>query len=224
MQRSEVFHIQDLLNEAGTVVCNIFAFNLIAFTADKYPELAFRLMEIEEPNIARDEAIDIIIGSLIENCSNDDLELYLAVIKTLPRWKNGGTSEAHFIHLNKKLLLRAIHFNNNDVITKIVDIVKKFNTLVELEEIKELNKFSEILIEKQLIILFILCLSQILLTMKNQLIVFLNKKTLKDKFIIQCSKLSFEELVQLLKKAMEGLKLIYNLNLIFNLKIDETNH
>lgn len=68
---SEVFHIQDLLNEAGNGrMQHICISNLIAFTADKYPELAFRLMEIEEPNIARDEAIDIIIGPLICTSSN----------------------------------------------------------------------------------------------------------------------------------------------------------
>lgn len=202
---SEVFHIQDLLNEAGNGrMQHICISNLIAFTADKYPELAFRLMEIEEPNIARDEAIDIIIGSLIENCSNDDLELYLAVIKTLPRWKNGGTSEAHFIHLNKKLLLRAIHFNNNDVITKIVDIVK-FNTLVELEEIKELNKFSEILIEKA-IDYTVYSLPEPDITNNEKSINSLpeQENIKKDKFIIQCSKLSFEELVQLFEESYGG--------------------
>ncbi|MCQ4141889.1 ATP-binding protein [Chryseobacterium sp. EO14] len=199
---SEVFHIQDLLNEAGNGrMQHICISNLIAFTADKYPELAFRLMEIEEPSIARDEAIDIIIGPLIENCSNDDLELYLAVIKTLPRWKNGGTSEAHFIHLTKKLLSRAIHFNNNDVITKIVDIVK-FNTLVELEDIKELNKFSEILIEKAIDYAVYSLPEPVITNNEKSINNFPEQENIKkDKFIIQCSKLSFEELVQLFEES-----------------------
>lgn len=199
---SEVFHIQDLLNEAGNGrMQHIYISNLIAFTADKYPELAFRLMEIEEPSIARDEAIDIIIGPLIEDCSNDDLELYLAVIKTLPRWKNGGTSEAHFIHLTKKLLSRAIHFNNNDVITKIVDIVK-FNTLVELEDIKELNKFSEILIEKAIDYTVYSLPEPVITNNEKSINNFPEQESIKkDKFIIQCSKLSFEELVQLFEES-----------------------
>ena len=199
---AEVFHIQDLLNEAGNGrMQHICISNLIAFTADKYPELAFSLMEIEEPNIARDEAIDIIIDPLIENCSNDDLELYLAVIKTLPRWKSGGTSETHFIHLTKKLLLRAIHFNNNEVITKIVDIVK-FNTLVELEDVKELYKFSEILIEKG-IDYTVYSLPEPVITNneKSTNNVPEQENIKKDKFIIQCPKLSFEELVQLFEES-----------------------
>jgi len=195
---SEVFHIQNLLNDAGNGrMQHICISNLIAFTADKYPELAFRLMEIEESNIARDEALDIIIGPLIENSSNDDLELYLAVIKTLSRWKNGGTSEAHFMHLTKKLLLRAIHFNNNDIIAKIVDIVK-FNTLVELEDIKELNEFTEILIEKGIdYTVYSLPDPVITNNEKSNNNVPEQENIKNDKFIIQCPKLSFEELVQL---------------------------
>ncbi|WP_298137031.1 NACHT domain-containing protein [Flavobacterium sp.] len=201
----EVFHTQDLLNEAGNGrMQHICISNLIAFTADKYPELAFRLMEIEEPNIARDEAIDIIIGPLIENCSNDDLELFLAIIKTLSRWKNGGTSDAHFIHLTKRLLLRAINFNNNDVITKIVDIVK-FNTLVELEDMKELNKFSEILIEKGIDYTVYSLPNPVMADIKNvdENIPEL-EKIKKEKFIIQFPKLSFEELVQLFEESYDS--------------------
>src|SRR5690606_30564322 len=97
---SEVFHIQDRLYDAGNGRMRYICLsNLIAFIANKYPELAFQLMELEEPHIERDETIDIIFGPLIENCHNDDLELYLAIIKTLPRWKNGGTSEGYFINL-----------------------------------------------------------------------------------------------------------------------------
>ncbi len=199
---SEVFHIQNLLNDAGNSrMQHICISNLIAFTADKYPELAFRLMEIEKPNIARDEAIDIIIAPLIENCSNDDLELYLAVIKTLPRWKNGGSSEAHFIHLTKKLLLRAIHFNNNDVITEIVDIVK-FNTLVKLEDIKELHKFSEILIEKGIDYTAYSLPEPIITNNEKSTNNVLEQEDIKkDKFIIECPKLSFEELVKLFEES-----------------------
>jgi len=200
---SEVFHIQNLLNDAGNGrMKHICISNLIAFTADKYPELAFRLMEIEEPNIARDEALDIIIAPLINNCSNDDLELYLAVIKTLPRW-NDGTSEAHFINLIKKLLLRAIHFNNNGVITKIVNIVK-FNALVELEDIKKLDKISEILIENG-IDYTVYSLPEPVVTNNEKSTNYVpeQENVKKDKFIVQCPKLSFEELVKLFEDNYE---------------------
>ena len=142
---SEVFHIQDRLNDAGNGrMRHICLSKLIAFTANKYPELAFQLMELEEPYIVRDEAIDIIIEPLIENCQNDDLELYLAIIKTLPRWENG---ESHFISLSKTLLARAIYFNNEEIIKGVLSVVK-FNILVELEDEKILSKFTEIFIER----------------------------------------------------------------------------
>ena len=201
----EVFHIQDRLGEAGNGrMHHICLSDLIAFTSDKYPQLAFQLMQIEEPNISRDETIDRVISPLIENCSNDDLELYLAIIKTLSRWKNGATSEGHFLHLTKKILVRAIHFNHNEIIVKILDIVK-FNTLVELEDEKELSKFSEILAKKGIdYSTYSLPIPESIDDDKEINPISNEQSVRKDKFIIRNDKLQFEELTQLFEDNYEG--------------------
>lgn len=202
---SEVFHIQDRLNDAGNGrMRHICLSNLIAFTANKYPELAFRLMELEEPHIARDEAIDIIIDPLIENCENGDLELYLAIVKTLPRWKNGGTSEANFISLAKKLLKRAIYFNNHEVIKGVLDMVK-FNALVELEDEMVLSKFSEIFIERG-IDYTVYSLPNLETISDNKATNVLPKQqnSQKEKFVIHHHKLQFNELVELFDNHYEA--------------------
>ncbi len=200
----EVFHIQDRLNDAGNGrMRHICLSNLIAFTATKYPELAFRLMELEEPHIARGEAMDIIIDPLIENCENDDLELYLAIIKTLPRWENGGTREAHFISLAKTLLARAIYFNNAEVIKGVLDIVK-FNALVELEDDKALSKFSEIFRERGIdYTVYSLPNPEIINDDEVTNVVPEQQKNRKEKIVIHHQKLQFEELVDLFDNNYE---------------------
>jgi|GEM_PF-1855786 len=202
---SEVFHIQDRLNDAGNGrMRHICLSNLIAFTANEYPELAFRLMELEEPHIARDEAIDIIIDPLIENCGKDDLELYLSIIKTLPRWKNGGTSEAHFISLAKKILTRAIYFNNDKVIKGVLGVVK-FNTLVELEDEKELSKFSEIFIERGIdYTIYSLPNPKTINDDKVTTEIPEQRNSQKEKFVINHQKLQFNELVELFGNNYEA--------------------
>lgn len=202
---SEVLHIQDQLNDAGNGrMRHICLSNLIAFTANKYPELTFRLMELEEPHIARDEAIDIIIDPLIENCENGDLELHLAIIKTLPRWENGGTSEAYFISLAKKLLARAIYLNNDEVIKGVLDVVK-FNALVEVEDEKKLSKLSEIFIERGI--------DYTVYSLPNPEIINVDKVTTgipeqqndpKEKFVINHQKLQFNEVVELFDNNYEA--------------------
>lgn len=204
----EVFHIQDRLGEVGNGrMHHICLSDLITFTSDKYPQLAFQLMQIEEPNISRDETIDRVISPLIENCSNNDLELYLAIIKTLSRWQNGATSEGYFLHLAKKILLRAIHFNHKEIIVKILDIVK-FNTLVELEDEKELSKFSEIL-TKNGIDYTVYSLPNPEIINDNNIInnISNEKSAQKDKFIIRNDKLQFEELTQLFENNYEGFEI-----------------
>lgn len=202
---SEVFHIQDKLNDAGNGrMRHICLSNLIAFTANRYHELAFRLMELEEPHIARDEAIDIIIDPLIENCENDDLELYLAIIKTLSRWKNGGTIEAHFISLAKTLLARAIYFNNQEVIKAVLDIVK-FNTLVELEDEKTLIKFSEIFRERGIDYNDYSLPNPDIVNNEKETNVFPHQQnSTKEKFVINHKKLQFNELVELFDNNYEA--------------------
>jgi len=198
---SEVLHIQDRLSEVGNGrMQHICLSYFIRFSASRYPELAFKLMELEEPNIARDEATDIIISPLIENCSNNDLELYLSIINTLPRWGNSS----HFLNLAETLLKRAIHFNNSVVIEKILDAVK-FNALVELEDAKELKVFSEILIEKG-IDYTIYSLPDPNVDNSNSKAVDIisdYKDSNKDKFIVHHNKLEFKELIQLFEDDYE---------------------
>lgn len=145
---AEVFYIQDKLGEAGNGrMRHICLSELIAFTSARYPALGFALMQMEEPNIARGEAMSIIFEPLISKCSENDLVLYLALIKTIIRIKDTGSSDGHFIHLAKKLLLRAIHFNNSEVIENILDLIK-FNLEVELKDEKELIKISQLLVDQ----------------------------------------------------------------------------
>lgn len=198
---SEVLHIQDRLSEVGNSrTQHICLSYFIRFSASRYPELAFKLMELEESNIARDEATDITINPLIESCSNDDLELYLSIIKTLPRWENGS----HFLSLAEVLLKRAIHFNNSVIIEKILDAVK-FNAFVELEDAKELRVFSEILIEKGI--------DHTIYSLPDPNVDNNNSKAVdiisdyqdsnKDKFTVHYDKLEFEELIQLFEDDYE---------------------
>ena len=198
---SEVLHIQERLSEVGNSrTQHICLSYFIRFSASRYPELAFKLMELEESNIARDEATDITINPLIENCSNDDLELYLSIIKTLPRWEN----RSHFLSLSESLLRRAVHFNNSEVIGKILNAVK-FNTLVELEDPKELKVFSEILIEKG-IDHTIYSLPYPSMDNNNREAVDIiseYQESIKDKFTLRHNKLEFDELVKLFENDYE---------------------
>ncbi|NDP22685.1 MAG: NACHT domain-containing protein [Paludibacter sp.] len=201
---SEVFHIQDILGRAGNGrMRHICLSDLISFTSEKYPQLAFQLMQTEESNISRDETISRVITPLIEICSNEDLELYLAIIKTLSRWKNAGSSEGHFLYLAQKLLLRAIHFKNIKIIGEILDIVK-FNTLIELEDKKELSKFSKILTENGINYTLYSIPNPEIITDNNIISTVLNEQSVqKDKFIIRHDKLQFEELIQLFEDNFE---------------------
>lgn len=142
---SEVLYIQGKLFGAGNGrMYHICLSELLAYAAKSYPSLAFDLMQREEVNISRDETIHYITAPLIRNCPKEHLELYFSLIKTLPRWRNGGTSEGYFLQLSGILLSRAADFKDEEIILKIINLVK-FNLLVELEEPKELLKFSEIL-------------------------------------------------------------------------------
>lgn len=147
---AEVFYIQDKLGEAGNGrMLHICLSELIAFTSKRYPALSFTLLQMEEPNIARGEAMSRIFEPLINESSENDLALYLAVVKTIIRIKDTGSSDGYFVHLAKKTLLRAIHFNNNDVIENLLDLIK-YNLEVELKDEKELIKFSKFLADNGL--------------------------------------------------------------------------
>lgn len=144
----EIFHIQNHLKGAGNGrMQHIALSNFIAFTAERYPELGFKLLQFEEASLGRNEAVKIVIDSLISKCEQKDLHLHFAAIKTLERWRDGSSSESTFIDLSKLLLSRAKFFSDEDMISSIIEMVK-FNLLVELEDKKEMEKFTVFLIEE----------------------------------------------------------------------------
>lgn len=145
---SEVFYIQDKLGEAGNGrMRHICMCDLIAFTSTRYPALSFTLLQLEEDNIARSEAMSRIIGPMINNSTESDLVLYLALVKTVIRLKDTGTSDGHFIHLAKKILNKAIRYNTIEIIEEVLELIR-YNLEVELKDEKELIKFSGLLSDK----------------------------------------------------------------------------
>ncbi|MEJ7822218.1 MAG: NACHT domain-containing protein [Chitinophagaceae bacterium] len=144
---SEIFKIQYKLSNAGNGrMLHICLSELISFTAEHYPELAFILLKKEEKNLWREEAIDIIFEPLIKTATKDNLPLFFSIVKTLPRWDKGGTRDNFFLTLSIHLLKRAIQLQENSFISTLLDVVKQ-NTLIELEDLGELEKFSEVFIE-----------------------------------------------------------------------------
>ena len=119
---------------------------LIEFTAERFPELAFILLEKEEKNLWREEAIDIVFEPLIKASTKENLPLLFSIVKTLPRWDKGGTRDNFFLTLSLQLLKRAIQLQEDSFIDDLLKVVKQ-NTIVELEDSTELEKFSEVFIE-----------------------------------------------------------------------------
>lgn len=200
-----VLEIIDTLSDAGNArMYHIALSDLIEFTADKYPELAFRLMESKEQYINRDEAIDRVLTPLIKKCTVGDLELYLAIIKTLPRW-NGASYEGHFIRLSKTVLQRAIELSNNNIIAKVLDLVR-FNALVEHEDKKRLFPFSKLL-EDNGIDYNLYLLPSPTKNHQNELPRNMSKKASdkKEKFPITVEVLEFEELKKIFEEDYKKL-------------------
>lgn len=139
---SQIFHIQNNLSDAGNGrMHHICVSELIAFTAEYYPELAFKLLEKEECNISRDETYNIVFKPLIRESSSDHLRLFLSLIKTIPRWEHVDSGDNHFIELCLSLLQRAIQLHDENFIRELLDIVKH-NVLVELNKPEELCRFT----------------------------------------------------------------------------------
>jgi hypothetical protein len=144
---SEVFDVQNRLSDAGNGrMLHICLSELIEFTAERYPELAFILLEKEEKNLWREEAFNIVFEPLIKASTKENLPLIFSIVKTLPRWDKGGTRDNFFLTLSLQLLKRAIQLQEDSFIRELLKVVKQ-NTLVELEDITELEKFSEVFIE-----------------------------------------------------------------------------
>ena len=142
---SDVFNIQNQLADVGrSRMHHICLSELISFTLEIYPELALQLLEREDKNLGREEAIGIILEPVIKKANKENLTLILSIIKTLPRWESIGDN--HFLVLSLQLLKRAIQLDDNAFISRLLEVVKQ-NVLVELENSQELEKFSEVLIE-----------------------------------------------------------------------------
>lgn len=144
---SEVLDVQYRLSDAGNGrMLHICLSELIEFTAERFPELAFILLEKEEKNLWREEAIDIVFEPLIKTATKEELPLFFSIVKTLPRWDKGGTRDNFFLTLSLQLLRRAIQLQEDSFIGDLLKVVKQ-NTIVELEDSTELEKFSEVFIE-----------------------------------------------------------------------------
>lgn len=145
---AEVLNVQYRLSDAGNGrMLHICLSELIEFTAERFPELAFILLEKEEKNLWREEAIDIVFEPLIKAATKENLRLFFSIVKTLPRWDKGGTRDNFFLTLSIQLLKRAIQLNEVSFIGDLLKVVEQ-NTLIELEDITELEKFSEVFVEE----------------------------------------------------------------------------
>ncbi|MBD0777309.1 NACHT domain-containing protein [Maribacter sp. ANRC-HE7] len=141
----DAFSVQTQLAYAGNGRMNhICKSDLISFTGERYPGLAFSLLDYEENNIGRSEAISRVLQLLIEKAENEELPLLFTVIKTLPKWDVGGTSKGEFLELTTQLFKRTLEINEKDFIPNILNEIR-FNILVELEEPKKFEEFYKLL-------------------------------------------------------------------------------
>ena len=141
----DAFSVQTQLAYAGNGRMNhICKSDLISFTGERYPGLAFSLLSYEENNIGRSEAISRVLQPLIEKAKKEELGLLFTVIKTLPKWDVGGTSRGEFLELTTQLLKRTLEIDEKSFIPNILNEIK-FNILVELEEPKKFEEFYKLL-------------------------------------------------------------------------------
>jgi len=146
---NEILTIQNKLADVGrSRMHHICLSDLISFTAKHFPELAFEMLAKEENNLWREESIERVFTSLIKNAAKEKLPLLFSVVKTIHRWKKDGIRDNFFLIISLQLLNRAIEINDKSFITNLLDLIKQ-NTLVELESLEELEKFSQVFINAQ---------------------------------------------------------------------------
>ncbi len=142
----EVFVIQDQLKGTGRPrMHHIVLSELIEFTTQSYPQLAFELIIKKDPHLWRSEALTIILKPLIKKASITELPLLYSIILTIPRWEGGRSGrENHFLELCELLLARSLELKTEDFTSNLLRDITH-HTLVELENEEDLLKFSEIL-------------------------------------------------------------------------------
>jgi len=140
-----VFSLQTQLAFAGNGRMNhISKSDLISFTGKYYPGLAFKLLDFEENNVDRSEAISRVLMPMIKKASEEEILLLFSVVKTLPKWDVGGTSRSEFLELSTELLKRLLEIKKRDFLPTILNELK-FNLLVEHEEPEKFEKIYKIL-------------------------------------------------------------------------------
>lgn len=189
----EVFKIQKQLGEAGNGrMLHICLSDLIAYTVENYPELAFTLLQKEEYNLDRSEAIKIITEPLIKTSDKTSLHLLYSIIKTLPKWEKGGSRENHFLKLSYLILERAIKVQDEQFISTIIEDIK-LNIIVELEDETELSNFSTFLLRSGIDTERY----NLAVEVKNDVPTMETKKRQEGKFLLHGEKPSIEGLIQL---------------------------
>lgn len=100
---AEIYELLFQVKDAGDQTIKSRSFGvLIKFIAGIFPELGFKLLVKNEPEIHRDEVLDSVLGELIENVQNLDLPFVWAMINTMNRWEHFGNdqdSHVHSLHL-----------------------------------------------------------------------------------------------------------------------------
>ena len=144
---SEVFHIQDLLSDAGNGrMHHICLSDLVSFTIKYYPQLAFILFEKDEKHLGREEAMDRILEPLMQSATSDELFLLFSIVKTMPRWSMSSAWDNHYLSLATKAFEKAIHLKDTTLIGTIVDTLKYYS-VVETEQLDNLKSISQSLID-----------------------------------------------------------------------------
>ena len=135
------------LSEAGNArMVHINLSELIAVVGTSYPELALKLVASEERHIDRTECLGIVLKRMIEKARSADLDLYFAIIKTLPRWKSGASANQQFLSLSGDLIKMAVSRGRLKMVDLIMELVV-YHITTEAENPEEFDRFRNILLE-----------------------------------------------------------------------------
>lgn len=140
----EAYNTQKQLSHVGRGrMMHICMSYLIAFTIKHYPKLAFEIIEKEEQrSISREEALSIILPSVIKESNAKELILYLSIVKTINTPES--RIDSYFIPLLEKLLERSLQLKSEKLTSQILDTIK-YHVSVELNDINLYNTFSSVI-------------------------------------------------------------------------------